>query len=313
MSEAVEKVFDLSVVVTLVSDTTNHILDLSLLRDCLDSLQKQDEPPSMEVIVPYMEGSADFSPLAAEFPETDFLCVHGTHLYSRTEKGREHHHELRAQGILAAKGRIVALVEDCARVDEKWSKNIILAHRQDFAGIGGAIENQVDRALNWAVYFCDFGKYQNPIPAGKTSFASDANISYKHASLLEIDSVWRDAYHEGRVNWYLLTKGYNLGISPDIMVFQNRKNLRLPVALQERSIWGRSYATIRLAEMNFSARLFHILISPVIPIAMYVRITLTASKRRGNFKRIIQCTPALVLLTVSWSIGELIGYVTKKT
>ncbi len=142
MSEDVEKVFDLSVVVALVSDTTNHILDLSLLRGCLVSLQKQDKHPSMEVIVPYMEGSTDFSPFAAEFPETNFLCVQGSKTYVRTEKGREHHHELRAQGIRAARGRIVALVEDCARVDEKWSKNIILAHLQDFAGIGGAIRTR---------------------------------------------------------------------------------------------------------------------------------------------------------------------------
>ncbi len=138
--------------------------------------------------------------------------------------------------------------------------------------------------MNWAVYFCDFGKYQNPISAGKTLFASDANISYKHAALLEIENVWRDVYHEGSVNWNLLAKGYNLGISPDIVLFQNRKNLRSPEALQERSIWGRSYATIRVAEMNFSGRLLHMFISPVIPFVMYVRIALTAAKKRGNYQ-----------------------------
>ncbi len=31
------------------------------------------------------------------------------------------------------------------------------APRTGYAAIGGAIENGINRPLNWAVYYCDFG------------------------------------------------------------------------------------------------------------------------------------------------------------
>ncbi len=52
-----------------------------------------------------------------------------------------------------------------------------------FAGIGGAIENGTNRLLNWAVYFYDLGRYQNPLEMAESPFASIVNISYKRSSL----------------------------------------------------------------------------------------------------------------------------------
>ena len=86
------------------------------------------------------------------------------------------------------------LLEDHARPDAHWAANVVAAHRQTHAAVGGAIENGIDRALNWAVYYCDFGKYQNPVPAGETPFASDANTTYKRAELESVRSVWGDAF-----------------------------------------------------------------------------------------------------------------------
>jgi hypothetical protein len=303
---------ELSVVIAIVSDTTNRELDLSILGECLSSLQEQIDPPLMEVIVPYIEGSADFSVIAKEYPAIRLLCFQGLKSYRSRKMGREHHDELRAQGILAATGRIVALIEDYARLDEHWSRNIITAHRQEFAGIGGAIENQIDRPLNWAVYFCDFGKYQNPLPEGKTTFASDANISYKLAALSEIRLDWQEVFHETQVNWSLLGKGFTLGLSPNIIIFQNRKNLSFISSLQERFIWGRSYAISRIKVMSFINRIKLIALSPLLPIVMFLRTTRIAMLKASNKKVIFICSPAIFLLILSWSFGELTGYLTNR-
>ena len=45
---------------------------------------------------------------------------------------------------------------------------MVVAHREYYAAIGGAIENGVDRPLNWAVYYSDFGRYQNPFQSGES-------------------------------------------------------------------------------------------------------------------------------------------------
>ena len=73
--------------------------------------------------------------------------------------------------------------------------------------MGGAIENSIDRPLNWAVYFCDFLRYQTPLPDGESALASDANVSYKRTALQAIQPVWRDVFHETSVNAALRARG----------------------------------------------------------------------------------------------------------
>src|ERR1700681_5044734 len=96
---------------------------------------------------------------------------------------REHHDELRARGLALARGYIVALIEDHGIPAPDWCAQILESHRQPFAVVGGAIENGIDRPLNWAVYYCDFLRYQNPLQEGTSAFASDANVSYKRSAL----------------------------------------------------------------------------------------------------------------------------------
>lgn len=303
----------LSIIVAIVSDTTTRALDLSILRGCLTNLQNQVDLLSNEVIVPYIPSTGDFSDIAREFPWVNFLPVRDIKSYQASKMGREHHDELRARGIMAAHGRIVALVEDYARFEENWISRIIEAHEGDFEGIGGAIENEIDRTLNWAVYFCDFGKYQNPVPAGRSHFASDANVSYKKSVLDELGPEWEGSFHETQINWYLLSKGYSLALDPGIIIYQHRNDLRLLSACNERLVWGRSFAVSRLRVVNPVKRWIYILLAPIIPMVMFFRVAKTALNKPGNSKRLLVSTPAIFLLLVFWACGELSGYVTQRT
>jgi hypothetical protein len=121
--------------------------------------------------------------------------------------GREHHDVLRARGLAAAHGDLVGLLEVHARPDPQWCASVAAAHRQPYAAVGGAIENGVDRPLNWAVYYCDFGRYQNPVPAGETLFASDANVTYKRAALEGVRPSWQESFREVVVNRALTSLG----------------------------------------------------------------------------------------------------------
>jgi hypothetical protein len=300
----------LSVVVALVSDTTAQEYDLSHLAGCLEALYRQDEPPSMEIIVPYPAPLSGMDALQKRFAGVKFVAIDELKTFNRQIKSREHHDELRARGLVLAQGQISALLEDHARPDPRWSYAISAAHEQAYAAVGGAIENAIDRPLNWAVYFCDFGKYQNPLPAGESYFASDANISYKNSTLAAIRQVWQRSFQEPLVNGALLAAGEKLALCPQAIVYQQREKLRLWPALQERFIWGQSYAAARSRLLSTAKRVVYALLSPLLPLLLLLRMTATVMRKGRNRGAFIRAVPYTIMLLVAWSIGELTGYFT---
>jgi hypothetical protein len=200
-------------------------------------------------------------------------------------------------------------LEDHALPDRHWCANVIAAHRKDFAAIGGAIENGVDRPLNWAVYYCDFGRYQNPLVPGESSYASDANVTYKRQSLESVRPTWENSFREVVVNAALRAKGEKVALQPDVIVYQNRHGLRLGHAVQERFVWGRSYAATRRVMLSRTQRILYAALSPLLPAILLLRMTKTAWERRRHFRAYVQALPLIALLVTVWSLGEGVGYV----
>jgi hypothetical protein len=299
----------LSVIVVISSDTISSRAEVSHLEGCLDALSRQQEAPAMEIIVPYHADVDGIEELSARFRAVIFAPVPSISIADRDGGGREHHDELRAHGLNIATGEVVALLEDYARPDPTWSANIVAAHRHSWAAaIGGAIENGIDRTLNWAVYFCDFGKYQNPLPAGPAPFASDINTSYKRSALEAIRPLWSDSYREPVVNGALISRGHGLVLDPKIVVHHHRPDLGLSFALKERFIWGRSYAVARRMMIGDSRRYLYAALSLGLPILLLARMARTTLRRGRHFPAFARALPHLVPLLIFWSAGEMIGY-----
>ena len=299
----------LSIVVVVASDTIDRKLDYSHLRRCLKALEAQRGASAIEVLAPHCPDSG-MAAVRREFPWVRFLEVRNLRTYRADTPGREHHDELRARGLAEVRGEIVGLLEDHGVCAPDWCARVVEAHRQPFAGIGGAIENAVDRPLNWAVYFCDFLRYQNPLAAGESEFASDVNLTYKRSALERIRPIWREIFHETAVNAALRADGGKLALSPTMVVRQNRGRLRLAAALRERFIWGRSYAGTRSALVKPAARAALALLSPVLPGVLLLRMVLHVRSKRRGFGPFLRALPFTTLLVVAWSAGELVGYLT---
>lgn len=299
---------ELSIIVAVVSDTTKKKYDLTILSGCLQALKPQVESLSAEIIVPYPAGETEFEKAESNYPEIIFLPVQNLKSYPVEGSSREHHDELRAHGITAAQGEIIALIEDYARPDPGWSASIIAEHKKDFVAIGGAIENEIDRPLNWGVYFCDFGKYQNPVAEGETIFASDANIAYKKSALMSVHPIWQDAYHETEINWALRSRGEKIALSPRMVIFQHRKDLEFWGAMKERYIWGRSYAATRIKDIGNSKRFLFLALTPFLPIILIIRMSLNVIRKRRNLNKFLIALPLTILLEIFWSLGEFTGY-----
>ncbi len=297
----------LSVVVGLISGQADH------LKSCLEALHSQKKPPPMEILVPYDEPVAEVTKLQSVFPEVRFvLAAHLDTWRARSGASREHHDTLRTIGIKSARGRIIALTEDHAKVSETWCAQIVetLDGHPTAAAIGGAVECSGDRLLNRAVYYCDFGRYQNPLPEGAAKYVSDSNVAYKREALEAIRSVWEGDYHETLVHLALAKRGYHLWLTPRIVVWQARGKLNVGQALRERYVWGKSFAGTRVNGLPPTRRLFYAAFSFLLPFLMTCRLArgvLARGKHDGKFLKVL---PLILLLTSVWGMGEFTGYVT---
>jgi hypothetical protein len=298
----------LTVVVTVVSDTAEQA-DTSHLEGCLEALQRQIDPPATEVLVTCAAGLPGLKELQQRFPGVGFICVDKLRT-ARSGPSREHHDELRGVGIRSARAPLVALLEDCGRPHPHWSAQLVKEHAQPFAAIGGAMENGIDRSLNWAVYFGDFGRYQNPVPRGPSAYVSDANVCYKRAALDRVAEAWAENYNEARVHAALAKHGEVLALSPDVIVYQHRLNLRLGPALMERYVWGRSFAAVRVAAIATSRRAILAALCPLLPLMLLLRQFRNVLSTRRNRAVFVRALPLTALLDFAWSFGEFIGYLT---
>jgi hypothetical protein len=299
----------LSVVVAIVSDTTGHP-DTAHLEPCLEALFRQPLASAMEIIVPFHPAVKGIAALRDRYPNVHFFEVADLQTYTGRGGSREHHDELRARGLAVAHGRVVGLIEDHGIVAPDWSARLLEAHAGPFAALGGAIENGVDRSLNWAVYFCDFLRYQNPLPGGETAIVSDANVAYKRTALESVRPIWQEIFHESSVTAALRARGRKLSLAPGAVLYQHRQGLRVSSALRERFVWGRSYAATRARLARTPQRVFWAAFAPALPVLMMARMTLMAWQKRRTMTAFVKAAPLTAALLVSWSCGEWIGYVT---
>jgi hypothetical protein len=300
----------LSVVVTIVDGGAT-------LRACLDALGGQVDAPRLEVIVPFDRSVDDIEAMSRAYGEYHFLDL--GHVETDADPGNESgRHELydrrRAAGLAAARGEFVAILEDRGRPCADWAMRAVAALRaggQDLAAVGGGVVNAIDRALNWAVYLCDFGRYQPPLAAGTTHVLTDINVCYRKAALEAIRSVWCERFHEPEVHSALEEQGGRLALVPEMLVEQHRANLRLGSVLRERYHWGRLYAAVRMRDTGIGPRLVFALLTPLLPLLLVARIT-RLQLGRPSLGRFCFALPWIILLTLPWSAGELMGYLTAR-
>jgi hypothetical protein len=296
---------ELSVVVTVVEGG-------AALRRCLAALKAQEGAANVEVIVPYDDTIPGVAELEARFEGFRFLPV--GHI-AAAGAGRDAYAEhvrydcRRAAGLAAARGRLLAMVEDRGWPRPDWARTMIRLHRENPHGaIGGAIESGARSALGHAVFICDFGRYEPPVTAENPDFLSDINICYKREALESVRSLWQGRYQEAQVNWALRDQGAGLLLSAEPRVVQERDSLALGSMLLERIHWGRTYGQVRLRE---SARWKGVLMSaalPLLPPLLFLRHARSQLKKGHSIRELAGLSPALFVLLDAWALGECLGY-----
>lgn len=296
----------LSIVVTVVDGGAT-------LERCLDALATQVGAPALEVLVPYDATVAGMEVLAQRYPAFHFLPM-GTVATEYDAHGARGQHELfdrrRSRGLAAATGDVIGIVEDRGVPTPDWAATVArLQEALPHAVIGGAVQNASDRLLNWAVYFCDFGRYARPFAAGARDWVTDVNVSYKRRAIDATSILWRDRYHEPVVHRAIQQAGDTLYLTPEFAVFQMREPRPLRVLLDERLQWGRLFAYTRIKTESVARRFTYLLAAPLIPVVLFVRQA-RLQQTKGNLMKFVKASPLVALLLLTWSAGEAIGYFT---
>lgn len=297
---------ELSIVVALISGRTED------LERCLVALRAQTGISPAEVLVPYDEPCRDVLRLADRFPEVTFVALEGIDTsQARAGASREHHDMLRTLGLRRARGRFIILTEDHAHADPGWAASLtsLLQRKPAAACVGGAVEWGGHTMLSHAVYLCDFGRYQNPIPESQAQFVSDSNVCYRREWLESIASDWARGYQENVVHAAFARQGAELWLTPSAVVWQSRTGLTWADALRERRVWGQSYAGSRVGYQR-RQRFVLMALSPLLPLVLTWRLVAAAARKRRNLSRTLLSIPALLVLNAAWALGEFKGYLT---
>lgn len=294
----------LSIVITVVEGA-------AALRRCLARLRPQAEALGAEIIVPYDAWCADVQALVDEFPDVRWQPVDDLGAAAAVRSRRDHRlfDRRRAAGLAVARGQLVAMTEDRSVPAADWCAQLVAAHAQPAAAIGGAIDNAVDRPMNWALYYCDFGRYGRPLQPGPAAYVSDVNVAYRRAALESIRPVWSAAYHETTVHWALQARGETILLDPRPVILQDRPPIGLAAAYRERIAFARGFAATRAAACSGWHRALYALGTPLLPFVLALRVAHHMRRQRRTGAQLAHVLPLAFLLLTGWALGELIGYV----
>jgi hypothetical protein len=267
------------------------------LIDTIAAFTQEDD--ALDIIVAESAGDGSREAIRARFPRVTILHF---------DEGRTLP-ELRAAGLLAARGAIVALTSDACTPAPGWAEAVRRAHRQPAAAIGGAVENgATTRLVDWAVFFCEYGRYMLPLAAARTADLPGQNVSYKREALtgireLLLSGVWEPFWH-----WGLASRGQELRRDPSFVVILRRHDT-VSGFVRERFHYARSFAGQRLQGARWPRRAVYAAGTVLLPPLLLARMGSQLLPKRRALGRLACSVPYLMLFACAWAVGECVGYV----
>ena len=213
--------------------------------------------------------------------------------------------QLRAEGVRAAGGRLVAITEDHCLFSPGWVRGLIAAHNsRDAAAVGGPVENgRTGGALDWAIYFSRYAGSMPPLARGPAGALAGNNACYKRQVLDAHASLYTHGFWENDFNRELVARGHVLWLEPDLVVTHN-KPYRFGPYLALRYRHARCFGG-----MIGAGRAWRILLSPLIPALLMIRSARAVFGKKRCRREFLLALPALLLCYLVWFWGELAGYV----
>ncbi len=214
---------------------------------------------------------------------------------------------LRAAGWASARGEVVALTEDFCLPFPDWAGALLAAHHRHAAvAVGGPVTRRAGEASEWALTFCEYGRFFDPEREGPVDDLPGINVSYKADALRrllggELPGEIQEVVLHGEIRQH----GGALWREPRAVM---EDVSRVPLAAAARSIYhhGRLYGGQRLAGRPVVERMLRAGLAPAIPLVLAARI-LREVLPAGYGGEALRAGPSLGLLLAAWAMGEGIG------
>jgi hypothetical protein len=268
--------------------------DVRLLDACLASLYGQCGDLDAEIVVARAGGAETAGHLVERYPGVRMIeCPAGSGIP-----------ELRAMGLRAAAGHVVALTEDHCVAAAGWLAALASGHQSGADVVGGAMRNaQQRRSVDWGAYFAEYGFFA----ASSTDSApllTGANVAYGRDCAIEAARLAGEGAWENVVHARLLEHGRTLRFIDSAVIAQNQ-NYAFFTFCRDRYEHGRDYARVRLVSEG-RRRWLYMFVSFALPFILTMRVArINAVREPASFARALPFTFAFLS---AWSAGEMVGY-----
>lgn len=270
---------------------------LGCIAECLEKLEALREREQMEVLVLDRRTDATARTIAERFPWVTLRAG----LLGKSIP------ELRWEGMRAARGEWIAIIEDHCMVSRHWAAEILRLTDAAYGVVGGPVENGArERILDWAFFLAEYGPCMPPLREGETEAVPGNNAAYRRSLLPLDESKWAGAWESFLQN-ELRKRGVRIFLSPAMLVY-HKKSFRLGEMLEQRFLYSRSFAAMRANGMPGGKRALYAVLSLALPPVLLWRILRCVLSKRRNFRQLLLGLPAIILFVLSWAAGEIVGY-----
>lgn len=267
---------------------------------CLKALEAQAHLNSMEILAVGHWGEKHFGTDASLSWRERFPTVHWLSVSAETTIPK-----MRTYAILQSCGEIVALLEDDCIVPDGWVLNVMRAHAGTDQIIGGAIvPGNYHRLLDWAVYFCEYGRFM-PLFSGSQNALPGNHVTYQKTILSAFKSG--EGFYEVFFHDAWQRSGGKLIADPKLAVTNiNRWSLRHVTNIPFHH--GRAFSGMRSANFSPWRKGLYTILSLALPIVKAGRLATVILNRKQYQTQFFFSLPWIMIFLSSWSFGELLGY-----
>jgi hypothetical protein len=271
----------------------------ALLEQCLAALAPQVASTETEVIVVRASGRAD---------SIDKQRWSGSMPLLRWIDAPEHSTvpRLRGLGLAAARAERIALLEDDCIVAADWCRQALSLEGPAVA-TGGAVEpDSYDRTLDWAVYFCEYGRFMRPLVNSPGAPLTGNNVVYTRAAFTRLPPESLSEFRETFVHAAWQRAGVPTTVTDRLVVTNvNRWQPRHVTSVPFHH--GRAYAAERFAQRSGVSRLGFAILAIGLPLLKSARIVGETLSRKRLLGRLVAAFPWILVFVTSWSAGEFAG------
>ena len=213
--------------------------------------------------------------------------------------------------MASAAAPVVGVLDAWCIVNSNWIAEVQRIHqaRPELA-VGGGVDlapGERNSPRAWATYLFDYWEFVAPFPEGFVGVLPGNNITYKRSALPDPETLRTRGFWKAFTNAQLKHSG-NLLVASNGLRVQLRRRTPLRKFIRSRFHHGRSYAAMRVEESGRMARCRFALLTPGLPLLFVFRQARGLAAKPAVWAWFVLCFPALVAFHLSWSFGELCGY-----